>query len=322
MAVVTAPRFMGIPQFEKALNGARMFDDGGDLVVDEPNDPGAVTAIQTTLAEFHAVIAVTGVYDEHAAEAVQLFKIEQNLALPPGLAQHDGVTGPGTTGHLNQLFTPPPPKPDPQLHYTDRKSFYTNIALGKAHDNAHPEWLPEAGYAANRPRSVDVYAYYRDLHLAQPEQILWAGLGHLAGGAVIGGLDSDPGLISQPIMVRIGRDIFFDLAWLHEAFLDRADTVVELAGRHDQFNTYPTYDALGVPGHAPGVPARSYKAAWEEIVSGNPQKVSESNHDLLESEQRSIILALHQRDPPLPPGPSSWRFPPGTCWSSPTAGVG
>jgi hypothetical protein len=81
----------------------------------------------------------------------------------------------------------PRPPVDPQVHYTDRKSYYTNIALRKAQDSSHPDWDPAAGWAINRPRVVDVYGYYRDLAVAQPETFLWAGLGHMAGGAVVGG---------------------------------------------------------------------------------------------------------------------------------------
>ncbi|MFI6959874.1 hypothetical protein ACIBJI_41230 [Nocardia sp. NPDC050408] len=110
MGVPIAPRFGGIPQFAQCLGGARMttdgFDSDGSLVVDTPNDPIAVGAIQAALKDLGYPILVTFVYDEATAAIVCQFKIDQNLAVPPPLVAHDGVAGPGTTGRLNALFTP------------------------------------------------------------------------------------------------------------------------------------------------------------------------------------------------------------------------
>lgn len=295
MANVTAAMFVGIVQFAQCMDGARMttegFDSNGDLLVDTANDPGAVAAIQDALLSLGYPVTTSGVYDNVTAENVRQFKIDQNLAVPPGLAAHDGVTGPGTAGRLNELFTdtPPPPVKDDELFYSDRKSHFTNVALDKAHFTAHPDWDPATGFTANRDQIVDVYAYYRDTYLAAPDTFLWAGLGRMAGGAVVGGLDRAHGLLDEVIMVRIGRDIFFDLAWQHEAFLADPALAVRLAGLHDRFNTYPAYDAFGNPQFVAGTPARSYGQAWTKISSGNPALVADGNRDLLENEQRSII---------------------------------
>ena len=178
--------------------------------------------------------------------------------------------------------------PSEEETYTDRKSRFTNVALAKAKNGEHPDWLPELGYAVNRPRMIDLYAYYRDLSLSQPDLFLWAGLGHMAGAAVIAGLDSDPGFLPQPILVRIARDVFFDLIWMHEMFLADPDNVVMLADLHGKFNSYPVYN-LGVPGFAPGVPRRSYGDAWRKILSGDPAMIAEGNRDLLENEQFLVI---------------------------------
>jgi peptidoglycan hydrolase-like protein with peptidoglycan-binding domain len=122
MSIVIAPRFAGIAQFEQCVNGARMttdgFDANGDLVVDEPNDPMAVGAIQSALRDLGYVLLVTFNYDDATAETVRQFKNDQGLPVPPRLAEHDGVVGPGTSGRLNALFTPapapsPPPTPVP-----------------------------------------------------------------------------------------------------------------------------------------------------------------------------------------------------------------
>lgn len=191
-------------------------------------------------------------------------------------------------GLVTKTTTPPPLPSDPQMLYTDRRSHYTNIALQKAHSSSHPDWDPDKGFAVNRPQIVDVYAYYAALALGQPDLFLWAGLGHMAGGAVVGGLDIDPGFIPQNIMVNIGKDIFYDLAWQHEAYLDAPGMIVELASLHDQFNTYPSY-ANEVHIFVSGTPQCSYEAAWKKIVSGDANSVASGNQDLLENEQWSIV---------------------------------
>ena len=112
MSVVIAPRFAGIAQFEQCVNGARMtpdgFDANGDRGVDAPNDPIAVGAIQAALRDLGYPLLVTSVYDPATDKIVRKFKNHQQLALPAGMSEHDGVTGPGTSGRLNALFTPAP----------------------------------------------------------------------------------------------------------------------------------------------------------------------------------------------------------------------
>jgi len=117
MGVLIAPRFAGIRQFEQCVNGARMtpegFDGNADLVVDEANDPNAVGAVQGALKDLNYPLLITFTYDAATADTVRQFKIDQQLAVPPGLTEHDGVAGPGTTGRLNALFTPPPTPTSP-----------------------------------------------------------------------------------------------------------------------------------------------------------------------------------------------------------------
>jgi hypothetical protein len=108
----------------------------------------------------------------------------------------------------------------------------------------------------------------------------------------VGGLDSGHDILAlsdESILVRIGRDIFFDLAWQHEAFLEAPDQIVGLADLHDQFNTYAHYADDGTVSYRPGTPKRSYKAAWEKLVSADPNQVSDGNLDLLANEQWSVI---------------------------------
>jgi hypothetical protein len=90
------------------------FDSDGDLVVDMENDPETVGAIQNALTILGYGLSATLVYDDATATAVRQFKIDQKLPLPAGLVDHDGVTGPGTSGRLNEIFMPAPvPAPAP-----------------------------------------------------------------------------------------------------------------------------------------------------------------------------------------------------------------
>jgi hypothetical protein len=109
MAEIKAARFQGLVAFGLCLDGARIttggFDSNGDLAVDQPNEVATVTAIQQALSDLGFVLGVDGDYGPGTAEVVRQFKVQQNLAVPPGLAQHDGVTGPGTTGRLDEIFS-------------------------------------------------------------------------------------------------------------------------------------------------------------------------------------------------------------------------
>jgi hypothetical protein len=157
--------------------------------------------------------------------------------------------------------------------------------LSQAYVNAfgtfdEPDWDPEKGFAANRPRIIQLYDYYQTIYLKRPDQFLWAGLGRMAGGAVVGGLDLVVALgetFLTKTMVRIGKAIFHDLAWLHEAFLEDAEHAISLAA--DQDNSSPA--------------RRSYADALRDIASGERDRIASGNRGLLENEQFTIIQPLY-----------------------------
>ena len=149
-----------------------------------------------------------------------------------------------------------------------------NNAFGTFDEDA---WDPALGFSANRARIVKLYDYYRDTYLKQPSLFLWAGLGRMAGGAVVGGLDflisTSPETFLTQTMVKIGKAIFHDLAWLHEAFLDDPGIAVTLAQQHDSES-----------------PARrSYADAMRDIASNDNRRVTAGNQALLENERFTII---------------------------------
>jgi hypothetical protein len=157
------------------------------------------------------------------------------------------------------------------------RQFYLKRSYEKAFGQFDEgNWDPLSGFAANEARILKLYDYYRDTYLARPDQFLWAGLGRMAGGAVVGGLRlavsmGPEGFFTQT-MVRIGKEIFHDMAWQHEAVLDDEANALSLAAARD------------------AAPARrSYREAWTHILSGDPQRVATGNKMLLENEQFSII---------------------------------
>jgi len=168
---------------------------------------------------------------------------------------------------------------------------YRERAYQRAFGDMGETWLPALGFAPNRARIVQLYDYYRDTFNARPVHFLWAGLGRMAGGAVLGGLDylagmpfGDPTPITQT-MVEIGKAIFDDLAWLHEAFIDDPVAAIALAAAWDLTRSA----------------RRSYAEALTLIGSGDPAAISVGNRALLEIEQYSIIQPLYDRlRPPSP----------------------
>lgn len=155
---------------------------------------------------------------------------------------------------------------------------YTN-AFG---DDDQAAWDPTQGLAANRPRIVQLYDYYRDTYLKQPDMFLWAGLGRMAGGAVVSGLDSVASLGESDLtrtMVAIGKAIFNDLAWQHEAFLDDPQAAIALARQQD----------------ADSPARRSYGDAWTDIASGDGDRIAAGNRALLENEQYTITQPLYDQ---------------------------
>lgn len=161
-------------------------------------------------------------------------------------------------------------------------SDYNDPYISMAYINAfgqrdEAQWDASAGYAANRARILRLYDYYARVATGQPDALLWAGLGRMAGGAVVGGLDFMVATLGESMttqkMVQIGKDIFTDLAWQHEAWLENPDHCIELAARYDTE-------------HA-GEGRRSYADAWRKIRSGGD--VAGGNLDFLWNEQWIII---------------------------------
>jgi hypothetical protein len=127
-----------------------------------------------------------------------------------------------------------------------------------------------------------LYDYYQSTYRSKSDRLLWAGLGRLAGGAVLGGLLTpglpDPSFLSAT-MVLIGKAIFLDLAWQHEMFLVDPQRTIDMAREHD----------VKFPAKA------KYEIAWRKIASDTPAEVADGNRMLLENEQFTIIQPLYDK---------------------------
>lgn len=170
------------------------------------------------------------------------------------------------------------------------------------------DWNPELGWGHNRDRISRLYDYYQRVYQLRPSIFLWAGLGRMAGGAVFGGLDlfhsmnggSEDVIRTMRIMVAIGKAIFLDLAWQHEAYVDDPQRAIDLAAAYD-------LDQRSDPRY-------SYAAAWTAIrasenagtvdasmdvddatIAAARERISRANESLLHNEQWRIIQPYYDR---------------------------
>ncbi|HKN55951.1 MAG TPA: hypothetical protein VJX66_25880, partial [Amycolatopsis sp.] len=153
------------------------------------------------------------------------------------------------------------------------------------------KWNPGNGFELNRPIVERVYAYYMGL-FARNENLLWAGMAKLAGGAVFQGLilaqqqfdtakwgigqDPSAGVVVnlahalQVVLLQTQQAIFADLAWQHQAFVEAG--LPELVA------------AAGVP-----------VDAWRDIASGVQGRVRRGNRALLRREQEIIVAPFYTK---------------------------
>jgi hypothetical protein len=114
---------------------------------------------------------------------------------------------------------------------SDKQNQYLNIAYQRAKFNPQ-DWKPELGFTANETILLKLYEYYQAIYQQQPNKFLWAGLARLTGGQVLWGMKNlcrvakDPCVITQQMM-HIAQEVFDELAWQHEYFLDNAEEFIQ-----------------------------------------------------------------------------------------------
>jgi hypothetical protein len=159
---------------------------------------------------------------------------------------------------------------DLQAHYTAK----AEQRLGYAFD----DWRPELGFRKNKTIMDAVYYAYQSLYRERPNAFLWAGLARLTGGQVLFGMNNlvriarDPSVFTCEI-VAIAKDIYFNLAWQHESYLDNPALLIEVCRELDAKRTH---------NHA-------YADCWTNIQSGQPERIALGNRMLLENEQHNTV---------------------------------
>ena len=172
------------------------------------------------------------------------------------------------------------------LNYSAEKDHYTQQAFSNVGIDSN-DWDASQGFQHNKPIIEAVYRYYTNTYNKAPDRFLWAGLGKMAGGVVLASLDMLSGIddINTPIpeLITIGKNIFLDLAWLHEVFLEDSSKAIILAKAHDDFLASQNRMSSG-----------SYENALTLMNSSDPCDVATGNKALLQNEQHDIIEPVYQ----------------------------
>jgi hypothetical protein len=154
------------------------------------------------------------------------------------------------------------------------------VRLGIKREN----WLPELGFKANVPILEKVYYAYQSYYFDAPNRFLWAGLARLTGGQVLFGMGNltkiikDPCVLSQEI-VAIAKDIYDNLAWQHELFLDDSDLLIRICEQLDA--TEPA--------------THKYADCWKFIQHKDLEMIALGNKMLLENEQHNTVQPHYNR---------------------------
>lgn len=157
-------------------------------------------------------------------------------------------------------------------------------------------WNPSAGYDANKETVQKVYDWYAKIAREHPE-LQWAGMARLAGGVVVGALQTlyamqhdltllgaaawilDPNAYDamqracaalEKMLLGMQQKIFVDLGWQHEAYIKGG-----IDALCDAYNR--------------GEIDLTTLQAWYKISSGDPAQVFQGNRDLLFREQNIIL---------------------------------
>lgn len=188
---------------------------------------------------------------------------------------------------------------DPRTYESLLRDFW--LARGLLRAGIDPaSWNPEDGAMANRATIEAVYAYYGDLFLENPD-LQWAGMANMIGPSFAAGffdlelmgtladhVGGPPGTgIGNPLeglgdltdaelafyettFLQMQKDIFIDASVMHEAYLDGG---------------LPAIREL----RAAGILDRAAVQAWEDIASGDPDRIAAGNTALLLREQSQTI---------------------------------
>jgi hypothetical protein len=145
-------------------------------------------------------------------------------------------------------------------------------------------WRTELGFKANLPILEALYYAYQSYYFDSPNRFLWAGLARLTGGQVLFGMGNltkiikDPCVLSQEI-VAIAKDIYDNLAWQHELFLDDPNLLISVCEQLDKME-----------------PAtHKFADCWRLIGKNDVNSIALGNRMLLENEQHNTVQPHYER---------------------------
>ncbi|MFI8523419.1 WXG100 family type VII secretion target [Promicromonospora sukumoe] len=169
-------------------------------------------------------------------------------------------------------------------------------------------WDPTLGADANRANIEAVYEYYADLYLNNPD-LQWAGMAAMIGpsfaagfldlalmrdiaqGFEVGGevLQHLPGGLAQGALIEQVAGMTDDeLRFYETSFLAMQQEIF-----HDQASMHAAYEHGGMEEiqrmYESGAMNEATFDAWEDIASGDPDRVAEGNTEMLRREQQEII---------------------------------
>jgi hypothetical protein len=190
----------------------------------------------------------------------------------------------------------------------DLQQIFTNQALQRAGIQAN-QWDPTQGFASNCENVRRVYDYYGDLYHRAPRKMLWAGLARLGGLEVfypsfllldmvrkVAAGEVVPWLTQTPLMrkllddmlpeaatlatlecrlLEVQKDIFEDIAWQHEAYLQGRLDVLQRCCQA-------------------GILQPCDYEAWHKINQEQcPATIGEGNKMLVRREQEKVVQPLY-----------------------------
>lgn len=139
---------------------------------------------------------------------------------------------------------------------------------------------------------VSVYDFYGDAYAAD-DDLQWAAMGRLAGAPVYAALqdlrtiqasrgfpEQAPWLERKLLVMQ--QEIFEDLGWQHRAYLTGGIDALRAANRHGRL------DAQNLE-------------TWEDIASGEPDRVADGNRELLYREQFDVLQEHYEEWPEKAP---------------------
>ncbi|GAA1866034.1 WXG100 family type VII secretion target [Myceligenerans crystallogenes] len=167
-------------------------------------------------------------------------------------------------------------------------------------------WDPSKGSEANRANIEAVYEYYAQLYLENPD-LQWAGMAAMIGpsfaagfldldmmrdvaqGFEVGGDVLQHGNVPGAELIELaGSMTDEELAFYETTFLSMQQEIF-----HDQASMHAAYEHGGMAEiermYESGAIDEATYDAWADIDSGDPDRVSEGNVEMLRREQQDII---------------------------------